>query len=352
MGKGKGKVVERKKEKKKRGRPSLSDVRKRTLKEEQKRNHNFSPHSASNYPIVTVPVPASGLAPLRRSARLNPYRYADESDADEICSEESESDESADERYSMRAIGRMTDEDRVRYREQVYRTDGFDVDVVRSFRGCSLIQPLNIRDEESYRTCEIISQRAIDQYHRRKQRRTSKPQTPLKFVKVLKAMSQHLDFLRYYVTFEAENVTGQSKIFQALARWRRPSINDDNFTVLFVRGYKKEKGDQVIGIHSVSELQSHLDAASMRSRLAIVFFSKTRPCRFISPLYTSLAGKYPKVVFLKVDIDEATDVAAWWNIRKAPYFFFVKEGKVVDKVVGIDAIELKEKVARHSRKQS
>jgi suppressor of tumorigenicity protein 13 len=111
-------------------------------------------------------------------------------------------------------------------------------------------------------------------------------------------------------------------------------------------------GDQVIGIHSVSELQSHLDAASMRSRLAIVFFSKTRPCRFISPFYTSLAGKYPKVVFLKVDIAEATDVAAWWNIRKAPYFFFVKEGKVVDKVVGIDAIELKGKVAHHSRKQS
>jgi hypothetical protein len=137
MGKGKGKVVERKKEKKKRGRPSLSDVRKRTLKEEQKRNHNFSPHSASNYPIVTVPVPASGLAPLRRSARLNPYRYADESDADEICSEESESDESADERYSMRAIGRMTDEDRVRYREQVYRTD---VSEINSLRLCIYVR--------------------------------------------------------------------------------------------------------------------------------------------------------------------------------------------------------------------
>lgn len=138
------KVVERKKEKekkkKKRGRPSLSDVRKRTLKEEQqqKRNHNSAPHSASNYPLfVPVPVPASGLAPLRRSSRLNPYRYADESDADEIYSEESEPDESADERDSMREIGRMTDEERVRYREQVYRTD---VSEINSLRLCIYVR--------------------------------------------------------------------------------------------------------------------------------------------------------------------------------------------------------------------
>jgi hypothetical protein len=135
------KVVERKKEKekkKKRGRPSLSDVRKRTLKEQQqKRNHNFSPHSASNYPIVTVPVPASGLAPLRRSSRLNPYRYADESDEDEIYSEESEPDESADERDSMREVGRMTDEERVRYREQVCRTD---VSKINSLRLCIYVR--------------------------------------------------------------------------------------------------------------------------------------------------------------------------------------------------------------------
>jgi hypothetical protein len=137
-GKGKGKVVERKKEKKKRGRPSLSDVRKRTLKEQQqqKRNHNSAPHSASNYPLfVPVPVPASGPAPLRRSPRLNPNPYAHESD--EICSEESDPDESADERGSMRKMGRMTDEERVRYREQVCRTD---VSKINSLRLCIYVR--------------------------------------------------------------------------------------------------------------------------------------------------------------------------------------------------------------------
>jgi thioredoxin-like negative regulator of GroEL len=54
-----------------------------------------------------------------------------------------------------------------------------------------------------------------------------------------------------------------------------------------------------------------------------------------------------EVVFLKVDIAEATNVAACWNIRKAPSFFFVKKGKVVDKVVGIDESELKENIVHH-----
>jgi len=167
-GKGKGKVVERKKEKKKRGRPSLSDVRKRTLKE-QKRNHKSAPHSASNYPTVAVPIPASGLAPLRRFPRLNPIPDADESD-------ESGADNSDDEiRHDepVRGTGSMTDDQMARYLEQVYKSDGFDVDPMPDVRGFGLIQPVDLSNRYEYSSCEKISQRAIDEYNRRKQRRSS-----------------------------------------------------------------------------------------------------------------------------------------------------------------------------------
>ncbi|KAE7996278.1 hypothetical protein FH972_001012 [Carpinus fangiana] len=114
------------------------------------------------------------------------------------------------------------------------------------------------------------------------------------------------------------------------------------------------KGDQVIGICSFSELEMQLNAASTTCRLAILYFHKARPCRFISPFYASLARKYRKVVFLKVDIEEAEaqDVTTAWKIRRAPYFFFLKNGKLVDKVVGIDEDELERKVKLHSRKQA
>ncbi|KAK7398787.1 hypothetical protein VNO78_09960 [Psophocarpus tetragonolobus] len=110
------------------------------------------------------------------------------------------------------------------------------------------------------------------------------------------------------------------------------------------------KDGQVIGIHSTGELEKKLSAASKTSRLAILYFTATwcGPCRFISPIYTSLAEKYSKVVFLKVDIDEARDVAASWNISSVPTFFFVKNRKEVDSVVGADKSTLESKIAQHA----
>lgn len=107
---------------------------------------------------------------------------------------------------------------------------------------------------------------------------------------------------------------------------------------------------QVIGIHSLSELEKKLNAASKTSRLSILYFTATwcGPCRFISPVFTNLAAKYPKVVFLKVDIDEAKDAAARWNISSVPCFFFIRNEKEVDKVVGADKATLEQKIAQHS----
>lgn len=100
----------------------------------------------------------------------------------------------------------------------------------------------------------------------------------------------------------------------------------------------------------MSELETKLNAVSKGSRLAILYFTATwcGPCRFISPFYTSLPEKYPKVAFLKADIDEARDVASRWNVSSVPAFFFIKNGKEVDKVVGADKNSLEKKIAQHA----
>ncbi|KAL7098298.1 hypothetical protein ACP275_09G007700 [Erythranthe tilingii] len=110
------------------------------------------------------------------------------------------------------------------------------------------------------------------------------------------------------------------------------------------------KDGEVIGIHSASELKIKLNAASKISRLAILYFTATwcGPCRVISPVFSTLAAKYPKAVFLKVDIDEVKDAAAEWNISSVPCFFFVKNGKEVDTVVGADKTSLEKKIAQHA----
>ncbi|XP_009590303.1 TPR repeat-containing thioredoxin TDX-like isoform X2 [Nicotiana tabacum] len=109
-------------------------------------------------------------------------------------------------------------------------------------------------------------------------------------------------------------------------------------------------GGKIIGIHSVSELETKLNAASRASRLAVLYFTATwcGPCRFISPVFTSLAEKYPKAAFLKADIDEARDAASRWNVSSVPAFFFIKYGKEVDRVVGADKNLLEKKIVQYA----
>ncbi|PKA62727.1 TPR repeat-containing thioredoxin TDX [Apostasia shenzhenica] len=108
----------------------------------------------------------------------------------------------------------------------------------------------------------------------------------------------------------------------------------------------------VLSIHSLNELDMKLKAASKLSRLAILYFTATwcGPCRFMAPIYKNLAEKHPKVVFLKVDIDEAGEVAHRWNVNSVPTFFFIREGKEIDKAVGADKNGLERKIALHEPK--
>ncbi|KAG0456145.1 hypothetical protein HPP92_023933 [Vanilla planifolia] len=105
----------------------------------------------------------------------------------------------------------------------------------------------------------------------------------------------------------------------------------------------------VMSIHSSNELETKFKAASKLSRLLILYFTATwcGPCRYMAPVYKSLAEKHPKVWFLKIDIDEVHDVAHQWNISSVPTFFFVKDGKEMDKVVGADKNELEKKISLH-----
>nr|GEW69459.1 TPR repeat-containing thioredoxin TDX [Tanacetum cinerariifolium] len=107
---------------------------------------------------------------------------------------------------------------------------------------------------------------------------------------------------------------------------------------------------QVIAINKSTELETKLSSSSKTNQVAILYFTATwcGPCRFISPLYTNLAAKYPKMLFLKIDIDEMGEVAVKWNITSVPTFFFTKNGKEIDKVVGADKASLETKIAKYA----
>ena len=66
-------------------------------------------------------------------------------------------------------------------------------------------------------------------------------------------------------------------------------------------------------------------------KLVVIDFFATwcGPCKMISPKIEAMAGEMSNVVFLKVDVDEAEDVAQEYNISAMPTFIFLKNGQKV-----------------------
>lgn len=59
------------------------------------------------------------------------------------------------------------------------------------------------------------------------------------------------------------------------------------------------------------------------------------PCKKIAPFVQELADQYEgQVIVGKVDVEEAEDLASQFGIRNIPTVLYLKNGEVVDKVVG------------------
>jgi thioredoxin 1 len=59
------------------------------------------------------------------------------------------------------------------------------------------------------------------------------------------------------------------------------------------------------------------------------------PCRAIAPFIDEIAAEYEgKVLVGKVDVDSCPDIVAKYGIRNIPTVLFIKNGEIVDKVVG------------------
>jgi thioredoxin 1 len=73
------------------------------------------------------------------------------------------------------------------------------------------------------------------------------------------------------------------------------------------------------------------------SKLVIVDFWATwcGPCRMISPILDELEEELKdQITVVKVNVDDADEIAAQYRIMSIPTLLFVKNGQIVDKTVG------------------
>ncbi|MDA3855277.1 MAG: thioredoxin [Candidatus Woesearchaeota archaeon] len=58
------------------------------------------------------------------------------------------------------------------------------------------------------------------------------------------------------------------------------------------------------------------------------------PCRMLGPIFEAVATERDDIVFVKVDVDEAQEIAGKYGIMSIPSILIIKEGEVVDQQMG------------------
>ncbi|MFX1375874.1 MAG: thioredoxin [Promethearchaeota archaeon] len=93
--------------------------------------------------------------------------------------------------------------------------------------------------------------------------------------------------------------------------------------------------ESVIEIHSNEEFNKLLK--DYANKIIIIDFWAVwcNPCMFFSPIFKKLHGEFQRdFIFVKVNVDENNAVARKYGITGIPTTLFIKNDKVINKVVG------------------
>jgi len=90
----------------------------------------------------------------------------------------------------------------------------------------------------------------------------------------------------------------------------------------------------------------HTELANAGSKLVVVDFHATwcGPCHKIAPKFAELSTRFPKALFLKVDVDQCTQTAQEQNVSAMPTFIFYRNKVKLDSMRGADPNMLEEKI--------
>ncbi|KAF9920571.1 hypothetical protein FBU30_009578 [Linnemannia zychae] len=71
------------------------------------------------------------------------------------------------------------------------------------------------------------------------------------------------------------------------------------------------------------------------------------PCKTLAPILANLEKKHKPTIFAKVDVDDAGDIAAKYEIKAMPTIVFFVNKEEVDRVVGADVAQIQSLIKKH-----
>ncbi|XP_023541691.1 thioredoxin H4-like [Cucurbita pepo subsp. pepo] len=113
----------------------------------------------------------------------------------------------------------------------------------------------------------------------------------------------------------------------------------------------KGKAPTIVECHNKAEWTAHYEATKETNKLMVIDFTAAwcAPCRHMEPTIKEFAARFKDVEFIKIDVDKLADVAKEYGVEAMPTFILLKNGKVVDKVVGARREDLQKKIEKYSK---
>jgi len=113
------------------------------------------------------------------------------------------------------------------------------------------------------------------------------------------------------------------------------------------RPFSATAAGEVTIVNDLKQFESAMDTNKDKLIVAYHTAAWCGPCKMIWPIVQDLAKDKTGVAFLKIDVDEAQEVAAHNKIEAMPTFLLFKGGKEVHKMVGASPQGLAEAVAKY-----
>jgi len=107
---------------------------------------------------------------------------------------------------------------------------------------------------------------------------------------------------------------------------RSPSVTDIS-----------DRADTMISFDLPTSTGEKWSTQVVRNKVVLINFWATwcGPCKAIAPVIDEIAGEYNgKVKVGKVDVDQNQDTAMKYGVRSIPTLLIMKDGKVVNQIVG------------------
>ncbi|KAK4254065.1 hypothetical protein QN277_009496 [Acacia crassicarpa] len=103
---------------------------------------------------------------------------------------------------------------------------------------------------------------------------------------------------------------------------------------------------RVVVIDSLQSWDFNLAQATNQNFPVVVHFTASwcMPSVAMNPIFEELASSYQDALFLTVDVDEVKDVATKLEIKAMPTFVLLKDGTMVDKIIGANPEEIKKRI--------